>query len=61
LKRAPHSTIRNFSIALVVLLRFENIDVVKKFYDEGQTDLENGVGRKYADIYTYSIEGIEQK
>jgi uncharacterized protein (DUF1330 family) len=44
----------------VVILRFENMDAVKAWRDQGAMDLENSVGTKYATFRTYAVEGVTQ-
>jgi uncharacterized protein (DUF1330 family) len=44
----------------VVLLQFANMDAVKAWRKEGEADLENDVGEKYAKFRVYAIEGIAQ-
>ncbi len=44
----------------VVLLQFANMDAVKAWRKEGEADLENDVGEKYAKFRVYAIEGVMQ-
>jgi uncharacterized protein (DUF1330 family) len=44
----------------VVLLQFANIDAVKAWRKEGEADLENDVGEKYAKFRVYAVEGMSQ-
>src|SRR6516162_6418795 len=44
----------------VVLLQFANMDAVTAWRKEGEADLENDVGEKYAKFRVYAIEGIAQ-
>ena len=44
----------------VVLLQFANIDTVKAWRKEGEADLENDVGEKYAKFRVYAVEGATQ-
>ena len=44
----------------VVLLQFANIDAVKAWRKEGEADLENDVGEKYAKFRVYAVEGVSQ-
>ena len=42
----------------VVLLQFANMDAVKAWRNEGEADLENDVGEKYAKFRVYAAEGV---
>ena len=44
----------------VVLLQFANMDAVKAWRNEGEADLENDVGEKYAKFRVYAVEGVTQ-
>jgi uncharacterized protein (DUF1330 family) len=44
----------------VVLLQFANMDAVKAWRKEGEADLENDVGEKYAKFRVYAMEGVAQ-
>ena len=44
----------------VVLLQFANMDAVKAWRKEGEADLENDVGEKYAKFRVYAVEGATQ-
>ena len=44
----------------VVLLQFANMDAVKAWRKEGEADLENDVGEKYARFRVYAVEGVTQ-
>jgi uncharacterized protein (DUF1330 family) len=44
----------------VVILQFANIDAVKAWRQEGEADLENNVGNKYASFRVYAVEGVTQ-
>jgi uncharacterized protein (DUF1330 family) len=44
----------------VVILQFANMDAVKAWRKEGEADLENDVGEKYAKFRVYAVEGIAQ-
>jgi len=44
----------------VVLLQFANMDAIKAWRKEGEADLENDVGEKYARFRAYAIEGVAQ-
>ena len=41
----------------VVILQFANMDAVKAWRTEGEADLENDVGEKYAKFRVYAVEG----
>ena len=41
----------------VVILQFANMDAVKAWRTEGEADLENDVGEKYAKFRIYAVEG----
>jgi len=45
----------------VVLIRYENMDALKKWWDGGGRDIQEKVGSKYADFRVFAIDGIEQK
>ena len=42
----------------VVLLQFANMDAVEDWQKEGEADLENDVGEKYAKFRVYAVEGL---
>ena len=42
----------------VVLLQFANMDAVNAWRKEGEADLENDVGEKYAKFRVYAVEGL---
>ena len=42
----------------VVLLQFPNMDAITAWRKEGEADLENDVGEKYAKFRAYAIEGV---
>ena len=44
----------------VVLLQFANMDAVQAWRKEGEADLENNVGEKYAKFRAYAVEGVAQ-
>jgi uncharacterized protein (DUF1330 family) len=44
----------------VVLLQFANMDAVTEWRKEGEADLENDVGEKYARFRVYAVEGVSQ-
>jgi uncharacterized protein (DUF1330 family) len=44
----------------VVLLQFANMDAVQARRKEGEADLENNVGEKYAKFRAYAVEGVAQ-
>ena len=44
----------------MVLLQFANMDAVKAWRNEGEADLENDVGEKYAKFRVYAVEGVTQ-
>ena len=44
----------------VVILQFANMDAVRAWRKEGEADLENDVGEKYAKFRVYAVEGIAQ-
>ena len=44
----------------VVILQFENMDAVKAWREEGEADLENNVGNKYASFRVFAVEGATQ-
>jgi uncharacterized protein (DUF1330 family) len=44
----------------VVLLQFPNMDAITAWRKEGEADLENDVGEKYARFRAYAIEGVTQ-
>ena len=43
-----------------MLLQFANMDAVKAWRNEGEADLENDVGEKYAKFRVYAVEGATQ-
>jgi hypothetical protein len=45
----------------VVLIRYENMDVLKKWWDGGGRDIQEKVGTKYATFRVFAIDGIEAK
>jgi uncharacterized protein (DUF1330 family) len=44
----------------VVLLQFTNMDAVKEWRKQGEEDMENTVGGKYATFRIYAVEGVAQ-
>jgi uncharacterized protein (DUF1330 family) len=44
----------------VVILQFANMDAIKAWRQEGEADLENNVGNKYAGFRVYAVEGVAQ-
>jgi uncharacterized protein (DUF1330 family) len=42
----------------VVILQFANMDAVTAWRKEGEADLENDVGEKYAKFRVYAVEGV---
>ena len=42
----------------VVILQFANMDAVKAWREEGEADLENNVGNKYASFRVFAVEGM---
>ena len=44
----------------VVILQFANMDAVKAWREEGEADLENNVGNKYASFRVFAVEGVTQ-
>src|SRR5262249_24376304 len=44
----------------VVLLQFANMEAVKEWRKEGEADLENDVGEKYARFRVYAVDGVSQ-
>ena len=45
----------------VVLIRYENADTLRKWWDGGGRDVQEKVGPKYADFRVFAIDGIEAK
>ena len=45
----------------VVLIRYENMDALKKWWDGGGRDIQDKVGTKYATFRVFAIDGIEAK
>lgn len=45
----------------VVLIRYENMDALKKWWDGGGRDIQEKVGTKYATFRVFAIDGIEAK
>jgi uncharacterized protein (DUF1330 family) len=45
----------------VVLLQFENMDALKKWWDGGGREIQEKVGAKYATFRVLALEGVEQK
>jgi uncharacterized protein (DUF1330 family) len=45
----------------VVLVRYENMDALKKWWDGGGRDIQEKVGAKYATFRAFAIEGVEEK
>jgi uncharacterized protein (DUF1330 family) len=41
----------------VIILQFANMDAVKEWRKQGQEDMENTVGAKYASFRIYAVEG----
>jgi hypothetical protein len=44
----------------VVILQFTNMDAVRQWRKEGEEDMENTVGAKYATFRIYAVEGVAQ-
>lgn len=44
----------------VILLQFVNMDAVKAWREQGNEDMENTVGTKYAKFRVYAVEGASQ-
>jgi uncharacterized protein (DUF1330 family) len=44
----------------VLILQFPNMDAVKQWRQEGEEDMENTVGAKYATFRIYAVEGVAQ-
>ena len=44
----------------VVILQFANMDAVKQWRKQGEEDMENTVGGKYASFRIYAVEGVAQ-
>jgi uncharacterized protein (DUF1330 family) len=44
----------------VVLLQFTNMDAVKEWRKQGEEDMENTIGAKYATFRIYAVEGAAQ-
>jgi uncharacterized protein (DUF1330 family) len=45
----------------VVLIQYENMDALNKWWDGGGRDIQEKVGTKYATFRVLAIDGIEQK
>ena len=44
----------------VILLQFPNMDAVNEWRKQGEEDMENTVGGKYATFRIYAVEGVAQ-
>jgi uncharacterized protein (DUF1330 family) len=44
----------------VAILQFANMDAVKQWRKQGEEDMENTVGTKYATFRIYAVEGVAQ-
>ncbi len=44
----------------VVILQFANMDAVKEWRKQGEEDMENTIGSKYASFRIYAVEGAGQ-
>jgi len=44
----------------VLIIQFPNMDAVKEWRKQGEEDMENTVGGKYATFRIYAIEGVAQ-
>jgi len=44
----------------VLIIQFPNMDAVKEWRKQGEEDMENTVGGKYATFRIYAVEGIAQ-
>ena len=44
----------------VLILQFPNMDAVKEWRKQGEEDMENTVGAKYATFRIYAVEGVAQ-
>jgi uncharacterized protein (DUF1330 family) len=44
----------------VILLQFANMDAVKAWREQGNEDMENTIGPKYAKFRVYAVEGAAQ-
>jgi uncharacterized protein (DUF1330 family) len=44
----------------VLIIQFPNMDAVKQWRQEGEEDMENTVGAKYASFRIYAVEGVVQ-
>ena len=44
----------------VLILQFPNMDAVKEWRKQGEEDMENTVGAKYATFRIYAVEGVVQ-
>ena len=44
----------------VILLQFTSMDAVKEWRKEGEQDMENTIGAKYATFRIYAVEGVAQ-
>jgi uncharacterized protein (DUF1330 family) len=45
----------------VVLIQYENMDALKKWWDGGGRDIQEKVGTKYATFRVLAIDGVEMK
>jgi uncharacterized protein (DUF1330 family) len=45
----------------VILIQYENMDALNKWWDGGGRDIQEKVGTKYATFRVLAIDGIEQK
>jgi len=45
----------------VVLIQYENMDALKKWWDGGGRDIQEKVGTKYATFRVVAIDGVEMK
>ena len=44
----------------VLIIQFPNMDAVKQWRKQGEEDMENTVGAKYATFRIYAVEGVAQ-
>ena len=44
----------------VIILQFANMDAVRQWRKQGEEDMENTVGAKYATFRIYAVEGVAQ-
>ena len=44
----------------VLIIQFPNMDAVKEWRKQGEEDMENTVGAKYATFRIYAVEGVAQ-